>query len=285
MSAEDEAALRAVDGRAVPWSQRAEQVRHRVANALGSVFEPPARKLAATLDARPPLRPAAAALHRRPWLLVAAPVLALVLGLLIAAAAASLARPSGVDSEALARIERGEAKAVLGELEKLPLAQRTARDELLRGHALTELERSDEALVAYRAAAGLGVFDDKAVRLALAQLSREEASAAVDLLVQVPSTAVTRLLLEASRHDEWKTRHNAVLALVARGEADKVDMEALAIRDLLEGPTCVLRRQGLLDLKEHGKSEAARGAFQKAYARKDSGNGCMRRELEDMAPK
>jgi hypothetical protein len=32
-----------------------------------------------------------------------------------------------------------------------------------------------------------------------------------------------------------------------------------------------------MDQNEHGKSEAARAAFQNVYARNDSGNGCMLR--------
>jgi hypothetical protein len=123
------------------------------------------------------------------------------------------------------------------------------------------------------------------VALALTQLGREDAVAAVDLLAHVPSGEVTRRLVEHSRHDEWHTRHNAVHALEARGEGEKVDREALAVKDLLEGPTCAQRRQGLLALKEHGKSETARQAFQKALARKNTGNGCMSHELDDMGPR
>jgi hypothetical protein len=94
---------------------------------------------------------------------------------------------------------------------------------------------------------------------------------------------VTDELLALSASPDWARRHNAVFVLDERGEADAVDREAVAILDVLTGPTCKDRRQGLLDLRKVGRTEKAREAFTKALALKATDNGCMKRELEQMA--
>jgi hypothetical protein len=64
-----------------------------------------------------------------------------------------------------------------------------------------------------------------------------------------------------------------------------VNLEALAVLDLLTGDTCNQRRMGLMELKKHGRSQEARDAFQKAYALREKDNACMRADLEELAPR
>ncbi len=297
LTPEDEAALRDLEGRGVPLSQRLERAFAPVAGAARSVRDAvwsqgisPAlsganRQLAdataRVLERAPSFAPLARQIRARPWL----PLLALCascFGLAFAAVALlSMAPPAELS---VARIERGEAALVLQEIESVPLLERTAKQELYRGHALAALARVPEALRAYRSAAKLGVTDERGLDLALRQLPEANPVEAMDLLVESPADDVTDALLERVADDSWLVRHNALIVLDERGAKDRVDLEALAIQDLLSGPTCKQRRLGLLDLQQHGKTQKARDAFKKAYALKDADNACMRADLEDMLP-
>lgn len=75
----------------------------------------------------------------------------------------------------------------------------------------------------------------------LDRIDREDAEEALDLLIEWPGQEVTARLLERTRSERWWERQNAFLVLKTRGEAAAVDKEALAILDLLHGPTCIDR--------------------------------------------
>ena len=66
---------------------------------------------------------------------------------------------------------------------------------------------------------------------------------------------------------------HALGVLEARKQAGKVDITALAMRELAEGPTCNKRKHGLTLLKEGGSGAAAGRAIDAASRR--SGNNCM----------
>ncbi|MFZ9886666.1 MAG: protein kinase domain-containing protein [Myxococcota bacterium] len=185
----------------------------------------------------------------------------------------------------LERIDGGEAAEVLAQLDAIAPAERTLRDELWRGHALVQLGRQQEAYGAYGAAAKLGELDERALGLAFAALGEPNPAAALDLLGDQRSDAVTKRLLERTLDESWAVRRNALQALGERGAKERANFEAIAIKDLLTGPSCVQRRIGLLDLEKYGRSENAREAFQQALSRKATDNACMARDLERLSPK
>lgn len=208
---------------------------------------------------------------------IAAPVVVLLVVLVVAA----LARED--EEEILRRIDSGEATQVLLDLSRVPASERSGTEELLRGHALARLDRTEEAVQAYHAAVRRGAADERALELVLSRLEREEPSAELDTLIEWPGAEVRARLMVLVKDQRWWVRQNALVVLEGRGEASAVDREAFAIQDLLTGPDCLDRRQGLLALRAVGKSERAREALKEA-ARRGRENLCMERELREMMP-
>lgn len=234
------------------------------------------------LEGSSALAPLAAQVRARPWLPLAVLCLGCFAIAFIIVALLALA-PAGESS--LARMDGKDAAALLAQIESVPPLERTAKQELARAQALADLGRTEDALEAYRAAAKLGLVEERGLALALSQLGEPNPVAAMDLLVEYPREEATEALLERVKADSWDVRHNALLVLDERGLKGRVDLEALAVQDLLTGPTCKQRRLGLMALKEHGKSQRAREAVQKAAALKDGDNACMRSDLDAMLPR
>jgi eukaryotic-like serine/threonine-protein kinase len=124
--------------------------------------------------------------------------------------------------------------------------------EKLRGDLACARGHGRECLRRYRAAieARPGLKDDPLVREnVLALLGREDVRAlAVRLATWVDG--VDELLLERTRSDRYWTRWNAVRALEARGEAERIDYADVYARDLLHGGSCATRRAAAAKLAE-----------------------------------
>jgi serine/threonine protein kinase len=239
---------------------------------------------AGRLESDPRFAVVGKAVRGRPWFLPVVGVgLVLASVLFVALIFAAVSGGGASDDATIARIDAGEANAVLAEIDEIAEHERTGLHHLMRGHALARLLRSEEAITAYRAAQRLGAGDSRSIDVAVGMLDQPEPTAASAFLIDLDSAAVTDKLLAQIRDRSWARRHNALYVLEERGEADSIDFEALAVQDLLEGPTCKHRRLGLLDLRKVGRTEAARDAFTKALALKDSDNACMRNDLEQMA--
>jgi len=191
-------------------------------------------------------------------------------------------REPAADAATLSRIDSGDAAQVLGEIDAIPDHERTAVNELERGHALAKLGQRDSALGAYRRAQALGLTDRRAMNVALGELEAEQPTVALEYLISFSNGAVTSELRQMTRSAPAQRRHHALFALESRGELEEGTREDVAILDLLTNPTCKDRREGLLELRKVGRSKKARAAFDKALLLKDTDNACMKRELSQM---
>jgi serine/threonine protein kinase len=179
----------------------------------------------------------------------------------------------------LARIDGGQAQAVLDEIQAIDRSQRTGTDHLLAGHALVKLDEAGKALKAYEDAAEQGTLDERVLEHALAQLLRRKADTAIKLLIAWPDTSVNVRLYELVESDGWWPRHHAVRVLTDRGADDKIDRQRLAIIDLDTGDKCGMRRYGLRQLKKVGQGPEALAAIARAAERGD--NKCLSKEIAD----
>lgn len=281
---EQEQAMREAVGKPAPQKPLGEVLsetwNEQVLPSLVAVNE----NVAVALEKNDATRPLADTVRKTPWLLPAAIAGLFVTSMLAVLLIVALAGgEEGADASLVARIDAGEAAAVLSELDAVPAQKRSARDELARGHALAKMDRTSDALVAYQTAQALGLTDRRAMNVALGRLGEPQPTPAINYLVALNDERVTGELLALSQSPSWQRRHNAVYVLDERGEKGTLDAEGVAILDVLTGPTCKDRRQGLLDLRRVGRTEKAREAFTKALALKDTDNACMKRELEQMA--
>jgi serine/threonine-protein kinase len=227
---------------------------------------------------------------------LASPIVLLVLVVIIALAAGGgddappqvaaggdapkAAAPSGPRAAQLERIDGGDAKTVLAEIESVEASGRSPGDELIRGHALAKLGRDDDAMEVY---AGLTqatppVLDARAMKLALSRLEERKPPKAMDLLTNWPDDTVRAPLYDLANNGGWWPRHHAAFILESRKQDDELDREKLAIIDLNTGPNCGTRKYGAKQLGEHGKSQAALDAIDAAAARDD--NGCMKKTIK-----
>jgi serine/threonine-protein kinase len=262
------------------WKQLVAAMPPGVVDAAGRAYG----SALAPLEKSDGTRAAATWLRKNAWAgALAAAGVGLVGMLLILAIAISLSGDS--ESPVLARIDGGEATAVLLELDAKPREARTGWDDLLRGHALAKLRKNEDALFAYHLALKKGFTDNRAQGFALSQLDQPDASGAMEYLSELPDKNVDDTLVTLVKDDAWSVRHNAFEILERRGAVEKVNQEELAIKDLLEGPTCKHRRTGLQRLKREGRTAAAKEAFGKALALRDTDNSCMQPELDEMAAK
>lgn len=122
------------------------------------------------------------------------------------------------EDQRLARIDDGEAEAVLAALNKAD--RLSPADELIRGHALFALGNTRDAWRAYDAAVGAREVDDRLLERALAALQERRADAAMDVLASWPNDEASKAL---------KRR------LGARGEAAR---QPLPQRPAQEGARC-----------------------------------------------
>jgi len=165
----------------------------------------------------------------------------------------------------IARIDAGDAEAVLAEIEATPVDARAPKEHLMRGHALFALDRTKAALKAYERAIEQGVFDDRALENTLSLLSRKEASNARELLVRWPDGAV-KSALEDKLDGEWYERHHALYVLEQRDAIDDETVTKLAIRDL-KTDNCDERKYGVGLLKRRGVGKRAIAALEEARSR------------------
>lgn len=208
--------------------------------------------------------------HRAP---VAGHVLTFVVAVALTVASVAYVRENG---DPRAQIRAGGAAVLLGELERTSAVIRTPADELVRGHALAALGRRDEALAAFALAARGGAADQDALDVALAGLGDEDSAASAAVIRACSDRSIVDSLAELSRRGAWLPRHRALALLEERGERGRVDLEAFAIRDLMEGDSCGRRKAGLEMLRRQGRTIAALKALHQARERDD---GCLRHLL------
>jgi hypothetical protein len=178
----------------------------------------------------------------------------------------------------LARIDRGEAAAVLAEIQAKEEADVGPQDLLMQGHALAALKRPEEALVSYQKALEGGAQDERALDMALGELWRESPKPAITLLVGwADPVANDRLKALLQTETSWAGKH--ALTILKERFADKeIDRMAFGIRLLYDGDTCPIRAEGLRILRTEGRGESALQAITAAQARMPE-NKCMVRSL------
>ena len=172
---------------------------------------------------------------------------------------------------------------VLAAVAKVPVIERTGLHDFLQGQALLVTGDATGAAAAFLRALEKGVVRPAMRDAALAMLDTSTPGAAIDILVRWPDPTVEERLLERMTSVRWWTRKNAITVLEERGVGHAIDVEAVAILDLLHGPTCADRRRGLLVLKKASRSARAREAVRVARRHIDK-NDCMKRELLEMMP-
>ncbi|MBN2360134.1 MAG: serine/threonine protein kinase [Deltaproteobacteria bacterium] len=191
-----------------------------------------------------------------------------LLGLLLAAVvAAAIGLWPARGDDRIERIRRGEARAVLDEIEQKPATERDARDALVRGHALLALDHVPQALGAFREAASGGAVDAAMRDRVLAELDRPSADLAVEILTAWPDRAIVRELTALVEGGEWWERRHALEVLQERQEETARLEELLGILDLETGTNCGQRQQGLRRLKRVAASETALEAIRQAQQR------------------
>jgi serine/threonine protein kinase len=211
---------------------------------------------------------------RRGLVAVAGAVVLTIAAVLVFRAPSSAADAADLDdvTDARVRIDAGDADAVLKELAALGDAQKPVH-HLIRAHALVAHGARAEAFASFRKAARGKVVDARALEIAVGALEDEDATDAIDLLVAWPTDEVVSRLGEVVQEGEWWPRHHALTVLDRRKQADRVDVTALGVRDLRDGPTCNKRKHGLTILKERGQGKEALAAIDAAQRRSD--NGCI----------
>jgi serine/threonine-protein kinase len=198
------------------------------------------------------------------------PPIGLIAGLFVGAIALMGLVMSLFGGGDLDEIDEGNAKAVLEKLDDKK--DRSADEDLLRGHALAKEKRDTEAIAAYGAAAKKGASDERALDFLIMMLDDTKADDVIAALTAWPDDAADDRLRTLVRRGSWDERHHARKTLLARGK--KVDDEAFYIRDLEDGETCQRRRFGLMRLKKVGQSDTAYAAVQRA-SRRMPDNLCM----------
>ncbi|MFH1809554.1 MAG: serine/threonine-protein kinase [Pseudomonadota bacterium] len=181
---------------------------------------------------------------------------------------------SMLGDDRLKRIDAGQARAVLEEIQTLPATQRSGQDELVRGHALVALRRVDEAMRAYQKALKGGASDDRARRHIFEAIEDDEAPEAAEVLALWPDSDIDKVLRSLVLEGEWWPRHNAMRALEGRRDVEPELQEQLGRLDLKSGDSCPRRRMGLMRLKRMGQSRAAADAIRSASQRMPD-NLCM----------
>jgi len=171
------------------------------------------------------------------------------------------------DPDPLERIASGESAQVLAELDAIPAAERSPADELVRGHALVMLEREEEATAAFISAAAGDARDAQSGDFLFSQLTQRRADDVIEAFVTWPDAAIEQRLIGAVEEGEWWFRHNALRVLEGRAASDKVDVQALAIRDLETGSNCRKRRYGVKLLVRSARDKEATKALRRASKR------------------
>ena len=184
---------------------------------------------------------------------------------------------------ALDRIDDGHARDVLAELDAIPAARRDARTELVRGHALWALGEHKDALAAYDVAVAGGAVDARALKALVLSLDADKATAAKALLKKWPAAAgAGEALRGALDEGPWRARRHALEVLEQRGEARAGDVERVGVQELLEGPSCARRKEGLELLAAKGAGDAVLDALARAKERMPD-NTCMKGAFDEAA--
>lgn len=183
-----------------------------------------------------------------------------------------------------AQLEQGQAKEMIAAALEIPEAERSGGQELLLGHAYSDIEEYYDAFDAYARAVEKKATDQRALDFMLEELDAKKADDVVEVFGSWPNDSATAKLIELATSGRWHERHHALRALQARGEEERVDQQAFAIRDLKSGPGCPARRRGLRMLVKAAKDRSALKAVQAARSR-GWDNNCMTRELNDAEQK
>lgn len=192
--------------------------------------------------------------------------------------ASAAAPPSPRPDPRILLIEEGGASSVLAALDEAGERSWSAVDQLVRGHALFALGKTDDAWRAYNAAVGERTVDERLLERALAVLQRRDADVAMDVLASWPDERATSALRGLLDDEGWWPRHHALKILDDRSESTPLEHASVALLDLDTGPKCGARRYGLTKLTEHGNSSKALAALDRAATRKD--NGCLKKGLK-----
>lgn len=165
----------------------------------------------------------------------------------------------------IARIDDGEAEAVLAEIDAIPSEARTAKDNLARGHAYFAVDKTKSAIKSYERAVEQGEVDDRALTNTVSLLDRKEASNARELLVLWPDDDVDDVLEDLLTGD-WYPRHHALYVLEQRNAVDDDTVTDIGIRDL-GTDSCDERKYGVGLLKKRGVGKRAIAALEEARTR------------------
>lgn len=191
----------------------------------------------------------------------------------VAVVVGGLAVLAGRGDARLERIDAGEAKAVVQEIEQIPPGERNGKDLLLLGHARLALDARRQAFAAYLLAAKKSAVDDRALEAALAALEDKDDDGAVPLLVQWPASSVEDELEARLEGEAWWPRHHAMEILEDRQALSDAQRMTVALRDI-EAESCGDRRYGVLLLRRIGKGPKALDALT-ALRADPLGNACM----------
>lgn len=173
----------------------------------------------------------------------------------------------GAGDDRLERIERGEAKSVLEDFDKIPEAEREGEDLAIAGHARWKLDKAgtgkqQRALDLYGRAVDKGYVDERMKDAVVSQLNNRDADAAVALLGQWPGSAIDAELRALLAGDDFWTRMHALEILEIRKTVDDEARIALGLGNL-GSDNCNERREGVKLLKKHGRSSEALAALRK----------------------
>jgi class 3 adenylate cyclase len=194
--------------------------------------------------------------------------LVLVVGLAIAALAGD---------NRLQRIDEGDAKSVVDEIEKIPEGERDGEDLAVLGHARWKLDNPKRALDAWQRAAQKGYVDQRMELALYPLLAERDDDDAAAVLVAWPNASVEGELKAMLRGDDFWSRQNALEILDARKVADDDMRIAVAMKNI-ESDKCNERRVGVQLLKKYGKGPDALATLKK-LGQNGFANACFIFEL------
>jgi serine/threonine-protein kinase len=200
--------------------------------------------------------------------MAAAFAIVLVVGLAIAALAGD---------DRLQRIDEGDAKAVVDEIEKIPEGERNAEDLAILGHARWKLDQRKRALDLWKRAAEKGYTDERMELALYPLLAERDDDDAAAVLIAWPNGSVNGELKSMLNGEDFWSRQNALEILDARKQADD-DMRVRVAMKNIESDKCNERRVGVQLLKKYGKGEEALSTLKK-LGQNGFANACFIFEL------
>jgi serine/threonine-protein kinase len=162
----------------------------------------------------------------------------------------------------IARIDHGEAKAVIEEIDKTPEQKRSNEDWAVLGHALFALDDKSPAFAAYKKAVDGKFVDERMKRAVLQALAKKDDTGAAAVLAAWPDAAIETELRALLASDDWWPRHHAMAILEERKAINDAQKQDVGLRDLTSD-ACGDRRSGVLLLRKIGKGDDVLAALKK----------------------